>query len=235
MIFQNVQRVVRKVLPAPAAELVRATSTALLTPFLFSWSSGHFVSSLRRKAIDGHGEALPWYTYPAIELLKSKDFSTCRVLEFGAGQSTVWWSQRALSVVSVESNSDWYQRVKAEAPANVELHHADRELRTFDFSRIAAQRFDVVIVDGLDRYRAAELGEGVLSPGGCLLVDNSDSYAGSDGDYPITTRLRALGYSRVDFYGHAPGVILPHCTSFFFRGECFLFHGQENPRVLAGS
>ncbi len=235
MIFGKVQRVVRKVLPAPAAELVRATSTALLTPIFFSWSNGHFVSSLSRKALDGRGNAVPWYTYPAIELLKSKDFSGRNVLEFGAGQSTIWWSQRARSVVSLDANLEWYQRVKAAAPKNVELHHADRELRVFDFSKIASRSFDVVIVDGLNRYRAAELGESVLAADGCLVVDNSDTYAGSSGDYPITTRLRNLGYSRVDFYGHAPGVILPHCTSFFFKGDCFLFQGQESPRVLTAS
>jgi len=234
MIFQKAQRVVRRVLPPPAAELVRATSTALLTPLLFSWSSGHFVSSLRRRALDSHGQALPWYTYPTIELLKSKDFSGCKVLEFGAGQSTRWWAGRARSVVSLESDFGWYRQVSAVAPPNVELYHVDPGLVSFDFSRISAP-FDVVVVDGLDRLRAAELGESVLSPRGCLLVDNSDAYSGQDGDYPIMTLFRNRGYSRVDLYGHAPGVILPHCTSLFFKSDCFLFQGRENPHIFDGS
>jgi hypothetical protein len=31
----------------------------------------------------------------------------------------------------------------------------------------------------------------------------------------------------VDFYGHAPGVILPHCTSVFFKGSAFVFGNDE--------
>jgi hypothetical protein len=31
----------------------------------------------------------------------------------------------------------------------------------------------------------------------------------------------------VDFYGHAPGVILPHCTAVFFKGRAFVFGNDE--------
>jgi hypothetical protein len=32
----------------------------------------------------------------------------------------------------------------------------------------------------------------------------------------------------VDFYGYAPGIVQPHCTSIFFKTFCFLF-GDTNP------
>src|ERR1700730_8324305 len=85
---------------------IRAISTALITPFVFSRSSGHFKSSLKEKAVDRHGHPLPWYTYSCIELLRHRDFAGRRILEFGSGQSTLWWASRADRVVSIEGDPE---------------------------------------------------------------------------------------------------------------------------------
>ena len=42
---------------------------------------GHLQSVRVRQSIDGSGEAVPWYTYPAIEFLKQFDFSEKSVFE----------------------------------------------------------------------------------------------------------------------------------------------------------
>src|SRR5262245_4561702 len=76
-------------------DVLRRVGTAILTPILFTVHQGHFRSALARKAVDATGHPLPWYTYPAIQFLSAKDFCGRRVLEFGAGQSTLWWSARA--------------------------------------------------------------------------------------------------------------------------------------------
>lgn len=62
-----------------------------------------YANSLRQgRPVDANDEALPWYTYPAIEQLAQYDFSHARILEYGAGYSTIYWGRRAHSVVSIE-------------------------------------------------------------------------------------------------------------------------------------
>jgi hypothetical protein len=43
--------------------------------------------------------------------------------------------------------------------------------------------------------------------------------------------FRDSGLSRVDFYGNAPGVVLPHCTSIYFRAT-FVFDPSVPIRSL---
>jgi len=92
--------------------------------------------------------------------------------------------------------------------------------------------FDIVVIDGLDRFRCAEWSLRVISPCGAIILDDSEGYWGGEEKqtYPILELMRAQGYRRVDFFGHSPGGIRPHCTSFFFQSECFLFEGTEAPR-----
>src|SRR4051812_13882826 len=96
-------------LPKWAWQPIRALTTALCTPMLFSYQSGHFLSSLRMMAVAKNGAPLPWYSYPCIEFLKHRDYRDKVVLEFGGGQSTLWWAQRARRVVTLEGDQQWYE------------------------------------------------------------------------------------------------------------------------------
>jgi hypothetical protein len=89
--------------------------------------------------------------------------------------------------------------------------------------------FDIIVIDGLDRLECAARAVPILAEGGAIILDNSEGYWGPEGTYPILDLFRAAKFCRVDFYGYAPGVILPHCTSLFFRDSCFLLVGDENP------
>jgi hypothetical protein len=225
-IIQRAFAPLKRALPAPVWTKVRAVATALLTPLVFSRSSGHFRSSLMEKAVSRTGEPLPWYTYPCIDLLGARDFAGKTVLEMGAGQSTLWWAGRAGRVVSLESDPAWYDRIAAGMPANVSLNRvpagtadeyvaAVREILTGE-----PEMFDVVIIDADWREASVELALSVLRPGGALICDDAESYGFHD-------KTRDSNLSRVDFFGFSPGVVLPHCTSVFFRGECFLFDARH--------
>jgi len=222
----------RRVLPDRVANSVRAAGTAFLTPIYFAYDTGHFRSSLRSKAFDRHGVPIPWYTYPAIQLLRTKSFAGKRVLEFGAGQSTIWWAQRAETVTSLEGDAKWYQFISPQLPQNASVHLVDIRLTQFEEAVPAAKTFDVIIVDGLDRAIAARKSLNMLTEGGVFILDNSEIHWADDRTWPIIDLLLNEGYSRVDFYGHSPANILPHCTSFFFRGRCFLFEANDHPVSL---
>ena len=59
------KRLLPRFIWAPARRL----ATGLFTPVAFSLWSGHFKSSLKERAVSAKGDALPWYSYPAIQFL----------------------------------------------------------------------------------------------------------------------------------------------------------------------
>ena len=221
----------RTLLPARVFGFVRRIGTAVLTPLTFSFDQGHFRSSIAGRAVTRAGQPLPWYTYPAIDFLNGNDFSGCSVLEFGAGQSTLWWAARARSVPSLEEDPNWYEHVRRSVPANASLHLIPLNLAGGDVV-LGLEHFDIIVIDGLDRYQCAQRSLAHLAPGGAILLDNSDGYWGDVGHYPILDLFRSNDFQRVDFFGFAPGVIRPHCTSLFFRDRTFLLSGTENVRFL---
>ena len=90
----------KKLFPSWLSNPVRNVVTAVLTPITTSYRTGHFRSSLKMAAVTRQGDPLPWYTYPAIDFLKDRNYAGKTVLEFGGGQSTLWWAAHAASVVT---------------------------------------------------------------------------------------------------------------------------------------
>ncbi len=86
---------------------------------ILSIDFAQFSTMKRWECIDAAGDPIPWYTYPASEYLKQLDFSDKRVLEYGSGYSTIFWSRRAKHVVSIEDSPGWYEKIKPLLPGNV--------------------------------------------------------------------------------------------------------------------
>jgi hypothetical protein len=214
-------------LPAGPAGLVRRWGAALLTPLLFTLRSGHWRSAVLGRPVNRRGAPVPWYTYPAIDFLSHQSLSGRRVLEFGAGHSTLWWAARAKRVVAFEDSPEWFRRLQRDLPANVELHFVSKWLEGIE-ALLPAEPFDVIAIDGLDRFLSARLSLRLMAPDGAILLDDSEGGWGEQG-YPILDLFRGQGFQRIDFHGYAPGVIRPHCTSVFFRGDCFLLSGKHPP------
>lgn len=206
---------------------IRSTVTAFYTPIRFGWNSGHFRSSFLNKAVDRHGDKIPWYSYPAIDFIKNKNFKGKRILEFGSGQSTFWWSERAESIMAFEENLQWYQHLNKNLNTNIDLVYASNENKSTCLSVIenalkGKQPFDVIIVDGSYRLEACQLAIPYLKEGGVVITDNSEGEG-----YGFRTAFEGLGFSRVDFFGYSPGVVLMQATSFFFKGTSFIFSNDD--------
>jgi hypothetical protein len=220
-------------LPDFLARPIRSWFTAVLTPILFSYGSGHFRSSFEMAAVSKKGEPLPWYTYPAIDFLTSRDFEDTTVVEFGGGQSSLWWAKRAKHTVTFEGDKVWFDRIHKSLPENVDLFLApldDPKSCTEEINRVLNAgnypKFDIAVIDGLFRREMIEIACQNVTGSGAIIVDDAEGYGFYEG-------FKDSGMSRVDFFGYAPGVILPHCTSIYFRAECFLFL-PENPLPVVG-
>ena len=231
----------RAKLPRPLFSLARNWATALLTPVLFSKRSGHFKSSLRSKSVDRAKDPIPWYTYPCIDFLSGKNYDARRVLEFGAGHSTLWWMKRAEHVCAIEGSAEWARYLQRQVRGNVHIHlmlAANERLE----SVLGGKKFDVIVIDGVDgtgcnRAQAAHYAVDLdlLTDGGAIILDDSEGSFDTPGnDWQKAAYncdlLRSRGFSRVDFFGYAPAQLQWRCTSLFFKGHCFLFDQPENPR-----
>ena len=142
----------------------------------------------------------------------------------------MFWAQRAKEVVAFEADPAWFRKLSALLPRNVALHLVKEDISDAE-PHLQTGLFDVIVVDGLDRYKCAERSLGLLAEGGAILVDNAEGNHGPRPGYGIINLYREAGLSRVDFYGYPPGNSTQHCTSLFFRNDCFLNHGDEMPEV----
>jgi hypothetical protein len=218
----------KKLLPSFIWRPIRAIITGLITPVVFSIWSGHFKSSLLEKAVSRHGDPLPWYTYPCIHLLQQTPMAGRKVLEFGGGQSTLWWAAHAEQVVSLEADKTWHDTLAKRIPDNVNLHHVDASDERNFLARVdeilkqcGIDAFDIVVIDAEFREVLVPIGLSILTSDGALVCDDAESY----GFYEASCNLDV---QRVDFFGHAPGVVLPKDTAVFFKSQCFLF-GANKP------
>lgn len=161
------------------------------------------------KCLDKDGIETPWYTFPAIEYLKSLDFSRSTVLEFGSGASSAWWASRSKSVMAVEHNKNWFEMVSKNTKKNLTIVLAESKLEYL--SAFAGNTFDVVVIDGVYRHRCAEIVSDVLGSNGLVILDNSDWYP--EAARVLRERNNLL---QVDFHGFGPINGYTWTTSLFF-------------------
>ena len=168
--------------------------------------------------VDGQGKPVPWITFPALDHLSQLDFSQANVLEYGGGQSSLWWAARARTVTTVEAREQWAQVIQDKAPENLRLI-GPVEGRCYVQTPLKEGRmFEVLIIDGLLRPECARAAQPFLAEHGLLILDNSDWHA------PLCTWLRSQGMTQVDFHGFGPVNSYTWCTSIFSRQQCVVPH-----------
>lgn len=210
----------------------------VFAPFIYALRSGQARSAVTGKVVDRRGRPLPWLTYPAIDFLGSLDYSGRKVLEFGSGYSTLWWAERAESVVALEADQRWLEGMAAKMPANATVlplptdpndkYHRTVDVESFLASHVGGQKFDVIVIDGVDRVGTARAALPYLADDGIFVTDNSDTYVQGDGGMPLLDVFRDIDMRRVDFYGLGPSILFPQCTSIMFRDGAFAFAGKQN-------
>jgi len=121
----------------------------------------------------------PWITLQARRFLKDwmHHHPGVNILEFGAGGSTIWFSQRDCTVTSVEHDQKWVKTTldhinknKYKKPTII-THQ--RPYNTV-CDNMTDNTFDLILVDGRDRVKCVESAMRLLKPGGLFMVDNSE-------------------------------------------------------------
>ena len=198
---------------AKDSELVK---TGLLAEWGLPQNKKHFF-------VDENGEVNPWLAMSVIELLKEKVTKDHRVFEWGAGNSTLFWSHRAKSVVSVEIDKTWCELVQERVGANATVKYVDYIDNPQDYNRAILEEeelFDIILIDGLyDRDLCAEAAVERIKENGIIIVDNTDveEYMGA------VRFLEKQGFNHLKLTGLLYGWIGHNSTtSLFYKKENFM-------------
>jgi predicted O-methyltransferase YrrM len=177
--------------------------------------------------------------YPAIYWLESVLNGTEQVFEFGSGNSTLWFARRIASVVAIEHDERWANRLRLSVPHNVTLHYVPLGTSQIDIEKNARyvsaiseyerNRFDVVVVDGEARNACCRAAIPHLRSGGLLILDNSDRARFE----PANQLLAAEGFARIDFTGPVPGDVGWSSTSVYARDLLAWTQSVELPTLHA--
>lgn len=200
------RRLVYPLVPRPIRDSIRAWR-------ILSGGFGHFRSLRDNACVASDGSPLPWYTYPAIEYLEQLDLSDKTVFEYGSGNSTRYWAGRCRKLVSVEDNPEWHARVQPQLPAGVDYLLVQGADAYAGAIRRYPHRFDIIVIDGNHRLECARPALDRLSPGGLIVLDNSDWHERT------AAVLLASDLLHVSLSGFGPMLPYTWATSFFFSRD----------------
>ena len=132
---------------------------------------GFIESSKNNIPLNNKKDVIPMYTYPCYEYLNSIDWTNSDVFEYGCGYSTVWWTQKGVNYNGVESDTEWYEKVKLKQ-SNVFLKTElnDYVNSIYDLNK----KFDVIVIDGEARFDCVQPSLECLKDDGIIILDNSD-------------------------------------------------------------
>ncbi|HSI34205.1 MAG: SAM-dependent methyltransferase [Phycisphaerae bacterium] len=159
--------------------------------------------------VDAAGDPVPWITFPAIEYIKQLDLSHARVLEYGSGFSTHFWAKRVKHVTSIEDDKSWYERMSRKMPKTVDYRLCPDEETYVNEVKKLDGKFDIIVNDGIHRFRCGQASRDRLKDGGFIILDNSDWCAKTAAYY------RDSDLIEVDMHGFCPLNQYTMTTSFF--------------------
>jgi hypothetical protein len=163
---------------------------------LLEFDYGHLASKIKQVAIDGNNEPIPWFTYPSIEYFRQLDLTDKIMLEWGAGNSSLFFSKKVKKLYSIEHNKEWYEQVENNKIDNQILVYADSDYakKPKDFNIF----FDIILIDGIKREDCSIVARSLIAKGGVIILDNSDRHP------DIAKYFRDKGFIEVDFHGLGP-------------------------------
>ncbi len=170
---------------------------------------------------DENKEINPWWGRSVIDFVKKYLDNSLSVFEWGAGNSTLFWSAHVKEVVSIEHNKQWYERMLKIVPENVAIKYCELEYGGGYCAAILNEKkkFDIILIDGRDRVRCAQNAVLRLKERGIIIWDNSERESYKKG-YEF---LKEQGFKQFEIssliYG-LPGI--EDFTSIFYKEDNLL-------------
>lgn len=175
-----------------------------------------WINSFKNKMpLDKDSNPLPWVTYGFIDFISERLNNDMCIFEYGSGNSTLWYSSKVRSVISVEHDRNWYNSIQSQMPKNVSINYKKLE---YDgdyckFSNTINESLDIIIVDGRDRVNCIKNALNNINDDGIIVLDDSEREAYKEGIEFLTNN----NFKRIDFWGISPGVFFKKNTTIFYR------------------
>ena len=144
---------------------------------------------------------LPWITPEAIEILgRVRLTRDIRALEAGTGRSTIWFAQRVKSLIAIEHDNSWFEKVRQELDSAC-IHNVTLELWSASedasgsipyvdrVKQITDNSLGFALVDGVCRDEVALAAIPKIAPGGVLAIDDAHRYLPSDSRSPLSRSI----------------------------------------------
>ncbi len=170
---------------------------------------------------------LPFIVYEAITFMDSILDPGKKILEFGSGNSTLWFLEKKGNVTSFEHCKDWYKTVKEYAESasfdkqvmeQFNFQNTQKEATWSLLNKIENESFDLILVDGANDYNnrneCIKKSISKLKKGGWMVLDNSDH----PNNWPGGLYMDSL-YKRIRFTGFTPMGLYISQTSFWQKKD----------------
>ena len=165
------------------------------------------------------GTAVPWMNYSLITLLEERLTEDIKLLEFGSGYSTLFFSRLVGSVTSIESEVEWFETTRQMVGDSADLFLVE-STETESYRKVLEQlddHFDVILIDGRNRVSCAVLTSDMVTERGVILFDDSMREEYKEGIDHLVNK----GFKRLDFEGIKPTSIKLYRTTLFYKpGNC---------------
>jgi hypothetical protein len=194
---------------------------------IFEYKYGHARSRELKLPVGENDQAIPWFTYPAIEYISQLNLTSLSILEWGLGNSTLYFSNRCKEILSVEHNKDWYDSFLKKLPSNASAVLKEED-KYSSYPLELSRKFDIIIVDGIFRWECILTALKVIKDGGMIIFDNSDR------NPEYCEYLRNQDFIQIDFHGFCPIVDFTTTTTIFFSRNFTVNPLTVQPRTPIG-
>jgi hypothetical protein len=178
---------------------------------------GWFKALESKSPVDKNKKPLPWVTYSFIDFIENRIKKEHTIFEFGSGNSTFYYAERALKVVSVEHDKAWFEKISASKPYNSEMIFCELQ-KDGAYSKMPASmgvKFDIIIVDGRDRLNCCYQSLVALSQSGIVILDDSER----EKYRAAIDFFNSNGFKELSFSGISPGLFYRKSTSVFYKTD----------------
>ena len=183
----------------------------------YLYDTGWSRSVIEGKPVDRDGSPLPWISIPTIELLKERDLSKLFIFEYGAGNSTIWFSKRVKKIISIEHDATWFEFVKDMINENnSEIYFKELSYGgAYSSSILEYSDVDIVLIDGRDRVNCAKNAVTQLSSKGIIILDDSQR----ENYQEAKTYIVSKGFKVLNLVGMNVGRPMRKVTTIFYRED----------------
>jgi hypothetical protein len=172
-----------------------------------------------------NSDPLPVLTYSFMDYLENHDFSDFHLIEFGSGNSTLYFEKKFKSVISYETDFSWYEKIKKIVTTTKYIYIEAEKLENGEFSlNMDIEGKNIILIDAhCNRYKIAKhcLEKNIPA---FVILDNSDWYRNT------AELISSFNYFEVPFWGHKNNEHWESCTSLFISIDNLKYLKNTNSR-----